>query len=469
MTSYMTFLIELAFQHFRAILAGASSIAIWACAAWAGWLAHGVRPPAAALLALPVLYGINVAVFRLDRHGFRAVARSRLERAAHLGVRLWMGCSFGAIFSAATLATTAALWAVARVFLDTLAVQAGAGTLLPPETAAYDMQGMQHMQHTIDPLFRWLATAGMTAAALAIGYGYTVGQRRLEVTRLTLPVRGLPAELHGLRIVQISDVHIGPHLSAARLAGYVASINALEPDLICITGDIVDSRLTDLDPALPTLSALHARYGVVAILGNHDHHVGADAVAERLQRGTSFIVLRDSYLMITMGEARLRIIGIEERGGAVRRGSGEEQRFEALLAGVPPGEPVILLAHRPELFEAAATAGIALTLSGHTHGGQVAIRAGRDRHLSPADLMSRFTRGLFERDGAYLYVNRGLGVTGEPVRVGSPREIAVLELSTEGRAADVRAAGYPSDAEAEAEALPDRRFSAVISAGTAAA
>jgi predicted MPP superfamily phosphohydrolase len=260
------------------------------------------------------------------------------------------------------------------------------------------------------------------------------------VTRLQLPVHGLPAELSGLRIVQLSDIHIGSYLDDDRLTGFINRVNALEPDLIVITGDIVDHRLADLPPALPFLSKLRARHGVIAILGNHDHHVGSDAVAAHLEAGTHFTVLRDGRTTIGSGtDGRLHIIGIEDRGGAIVRGAHEEQHLQMLLADVPAGEAVILLAHRPELFDSAAAAGVALTLSGHTHGGQVALRLGGERVLGPGNLMSRFTRGLFEQKGSYLYVNRGLGVVGQPVRVGALREIAVFELAC-ATAPDTRAA-----------------------------
>ena len=140
-------------------------------------------------------------------------------------------------------------------------------------------------------------------------------------------------------------------------------------------------------------------------------------------------VLPDGRFTITGPRGgRVHLIGIEDRGGAVVRGAGEEQRLATLLAELPETESVILLAHRPELFGGAAGAGVALTLSGHTHGGQIALRLGGKRILGPGNMMSRFVHGLFERGGAYLYVNRGLGLVGQPVRVGAPREIVLLKL-----------------------------------------
>ena len=411
-------LVEFGFQKFRGVIAMASAIAIWICAVWAGWIVHGVYPPAAALLALPFVCVLSVAMFRREERLPSPFTGSRLERFAQCGVRFWVAGSFASLFAAATLSAITVLWIVAQASLDTIAVQAHTAGMSVPQGAA----------DVIDPLLRWLGTAGMTAAALAIGYGYTAGQRRVDVTRLTILVKHLPADLDGLRIVQISDLHVGQYLAADRLAGYVAHVNALDPDLIVITGDIVDRQPSDLDPSLPALSGLRARRGVIAILGNHDHRAGSDAIAARIERETEFALLRDDRLTISTPGGRLHIIGIEDRGGAIRRDTDDEQRLRSLRSEIPAKEPVILLTHRPELFESAAAAGIALTLSGHTHGGQIALRLGKGRTISLGSLMSRFTRGLFDIGGAHLYVNRGLGVVAQPVRVGAPREIAIFEL-----------------------------------------
>jgi predicted MPP superfamily phosphohydrolase len=412
-------IIEFGFRKFRGLIALAGATAVWVCAVWAGWIVRSVYPPTAALLALPFLCVINIAMFRAEERPLSSLAGSRLQELVRLGARIWVACCFTSLFAAAALVTVGVLWTLAHASFDTLVVQAGTTSAVVPPSAS----------DPIDPFFRWVGTACMTVAALALGYGYTAGQRRVGVTRLTLPVRHLPAELDGLRIVQLSDLHIGPYLGADRLSGYVARVNALDPDLIVITGDIVDQRVSDLDPALPALSGLRARYGVVAILGNHDHRAGSDAIAARIELGTEFTLLRDGRFTLCSSDGRLHIIGIEDRGGATKGDAYEQLRLRALRSEIPDQEPVILLAHRPELFKSAAAAGIAITLSGHTHAGQIALHLGRGRTISLGVLMSRFTRGLFEFGGSYLYVNRGLGVVAQPVRVGAPREIAVFELA----------------------------------------
>jgi hypothetical protein len=411
-------ILELGFRHFRLVVALASGTSLWACTVWTLWLMRGLEPPVVALLALPLLQVATAAGMRLERSPGRWVRRRALRPIVQRAARIWVGCSFAAAFATAALVLTAAVWVSGGALVGALTVEAGAFVPAAPVAVPFGV---------LDPLFRAIATAAMAAAGCAIGYGYTIGQRRVVITRLEVPLRDLPPALRGLRIVHVSDIHVGAYLPLLRLAQYVDRINALDPDIVCITGDIVDNRLRDLSPALPILARLRARHGVLAILGNHDSMVGADAVATGIERATSLRLLRDRRHTLVLPGGRLHVIGIEDRGSAVDRAADEEDRVRELLARTPSGEPVILLAHRPDVFEAVA-ADVGLTLSGHTHGGQIALGLGRGRVLGFAKLVSRFTRGLFERDGSYLYVTHGLGVVGQPVRLGSLREIAVLEL-----------------------------------------
>jgi hypothetical protein len=414
-------ILEFGFRHFRLVVAMVSGASLWACAVWTLWLMRGLEPPPVVLLALPLVQVATATGMRLERSPGRWVRRRALRPIVQHAARVWVACSFAAAFATAALCLTAAAWATAGTLVGALTVQADA--LVPATPVAVPGR-------VLDPLFRAIATAAMAAAGCAIGYGYTIGQRRVVITRLEVPLRNLPAALRGFRIVHVSDIHVGAYLPLVRLAQYVDRINALDPDIVCITGDIVDNRLRDLSPALPVLARLRARHGVLAILGNHDSNVGADAVAAGIERATSFRLLRDQRHTLVLPGGRLHVLGIEDRGGAVDRAADEEDRVRALLAGTPRSEPAILLAHRPDVFEAVAP-NVGLTLSGHTHGGQIALGLGRGRVLGFAKLVSRFTRGLFERDGSYLYVTHGLGVVGQPVRVGSLREIAVLELVPE--------------------------------------
>jgi hypothetical protein len=286
----------------------------------------------------------------------------------------------------------------------------------------------------LDGAFRWVASLGMTGVALVMGYGYTLGQRALRVTRVPLALGALPAGTRPLRIVQISDLHVGQNLTMAQLRRFVGAVNATQPDLICLTGDIADSPLADYAVFFPVLGELRAGHGVCAILGNHDHYAGAEDVSAALRRWTPFRVLRDEAATLEIAGNRLHVIGLDDRGQDWARGLSSDPHLSALLAAAPPAVPVLLLTHRPDVFRQAAAAGVSLTLAGHTHGGQLALPWGAGRRRNLAEFVTTFSRGLFSAGDAYLYVNSGLGVTGQRIRLFTPREITVFELTGASRA-----------------------------------
>ncbi|MFQ5665064.1 MAG: metallophosphoesterase [Candidatus Binatia bacterium] len=402
-------LARLFFGGFFRFLVVAVSLSEW-CVIW--WLFPDFVEslPAAGQVTGPLLfYIINQAL---------AVSSQPLRR--H---RVWLGparrCyyafAFTSLFCASFLAVTGVLWMAAKGSLGAIAQArtAGAGLLV---------------DSNLDTSFRWLANAGMAVISIAFAYGYTIGQWRLRITRLRLPLRHCPPALNGLRIVQVSDIHIGQNLTRKQLAGFVARVNELRPDLICITGDIIDSPSARIESSLQVLAQLHAPYGVFAILGNHDHYAGAARVEALLRRCTGFTVLRDQRTAITIRGHRLHIVGLDDRGRDWARGVKGTRHLTATLAAIAPCEPVLLLSHRPDIFAQAAAAGVALTLSGHTHGGQIGVPWFNGRVRNLAEFVTRFDRGLFERDGRYLYVNCGLGVTGQRVRLCTPREITLIQV-----------------------------------------
>ena len=408
------------FAHFFRLLVFVISIAQWATFAWLLSQA-GKRLPLGVHLAGPLV--IHAANRML-------IGRMRQPRTrwtwSRLALRGYAAVAFTSLFCAAFLLASAISWATMHVLLGALTVEAG--TLQPSAAAS-----------TIDGLFHWISLSGVATITVAFAYGYTLGQHRLTVTPLKLSL-GFPEELDGLRIAHISDIHIGHNLSAAQLDRFVRRVNELEPDLICITGDIVDGPATDMAADLPRLAALRARYGVFAILGNHDHYAGADRVEAALHRHTHFTVLRDAAATIAVRGVRLHIAGVDDRGRDWCRGLHRHPGLSALTTRVSLDEPIVLLSHRPEPFTHATACGIRLTLAGHTHGGQVAMPwfDGRPRGL--AWFVTPFERGLYEQDGCYLYVNRGLGVTGPLMRLCAPREISLIEVAG-GVAAQITAAG----------------------------
>ena len=266
--------------------------------------------------------------------------------------------------------------------------------------------------------------------AAAMAYGYAFGQRRLWINRFDLPVTGLDQRLDGRTIVQISDIHLGTYMPAERVERYVERVNALEPDLIVITGDITDG-LAHAPETFRALGGLRGRYGVLAVLGNHDVYTGADEVEAALRTYTEFTVLRDQTTTVEIDGGRLAVVGLDDRGLDWARGLPECAVLERLWAELPDELPSLVLTHRPDLFGHAARLGATLVLAGHTHGGQLAIPWRRGRAATFARFMTRFPRGTYRHGDSVLHVNLGLGVTGQPVRVGTPREITAITLRTQ--------------------------------------
>ena len=234
-----------------------------------------------------------------------------------------------------------------------------------------------------------------------------MGNYRVRVDRVSLPLRGVTESLEALRIAHITDLHIGPLLRAERLRGLVERINRLEPDLVVITGDLFDFDPTYVEEGCIELGKLRALLGVYAVLGNHDVYTGVDAVVEGLGRLTSIRLLRDEWECVEVEGAALAIVGIDDPGQGWTEHEAESSALERLTREIPDGLPRLLLAHRPSYFTHASKLGFPLVLSGHTHGGQVALPFAH--HLNPSRMISDRTRGIFRNGAGTLYVSRGLG------------------------------------------------------------
>jgi len=368
--------------------------------------------------------GAPLPIYLLNRTlAARTQRRWRVRTATSGWVRLYYATAFTSLFCAVFLLLVGILWLSATTFVGAIAAHAGTAH------AAFAADS------TIGTFCRWLGNTGLGVIGLMFAYGYSIGQHRLKVVSLRLPLRNGADTLNGLRIVQISDIHIGQNLKRAELERFVARVSALDPDLVCITGDIADSPAADLEGFLPILAQLRARYGVFAILGNHDHRTGADHVAAALRRLTPFTVLRDEHVSLAINGHPLHVVGLDDRGYNWAHGMPHVPYLEAAVAVLPPGEPILLLCHRPDIFPQAIAEGVALTLAGHTHGGQLAVPWFNGRVRNLAEFITAFDRGLFERDGSYLYVNCGLGVTAQRIRLNAPREITLIEVQATALAA----------------------------------
>jgi predicted MPP superfamily phosphohydrolase len=380
---------------FTALLAALSEWLLW----W--WFVEPHVAPAVHVGLVALLLGLNrLAAFALEheRH-HRPVARA-------LGMGT-LALGFGSAVVAGSVAALAVAWSVVGGLAALPAAAVGAAPALP----------------LADPGFRLLGGAGATASACMMLYGYWRGHRALEIERRTLVLPALPPGLDGLRVVHVSDLHVGPLADRAALADAFARIVALDPDLVCVTGDIVDSARTDIEAWTPLLATLTARRGIFAILGNHDRDAGAERVAQAITHQTGWQLLRDTVATLDVDGSCLHLLGLEDR-----RPPCTTDRLPSLVAGVPAGGLAVLLAHHPDAFDEAAAAAIPLTLAGHTHGGQLAVPY--FPHLNVARFMiSRRSVGWFRQDGQYLHVSAGLGVSGQRVRVGMPCEITEITLA----------------------------------------
>jgi uncharacterized protein len=273
---------------------------------------------------------------------------------------------------------------------------------------------------------------GMAAAApfMVSGYGALLERHRFEVDHFVIPVPGLSSQLSNLTVVQLTDIHVGPFMPAEELLEYVEAVNRLAPDLIALTGDFVTSSESEVGPCVEALAGLKARYGVFACIGNHDIFSRAADMLEELFAEQGIQTLRNNATNIPIASSNLSVLGIDD----IRWGRPDLARALSDCARVP-GEVKILLSHRPEIFPEAAKADMDLVLSGHYHGGQVKLGPSA-RSLSVARLMTPYAEGLFRlaRPGlgasktAHLFVSRGVGITGLPIRVNCPPQIAHLRL-----------------------------------------
>jgi uncharacterized protein len=276
-------------------------------------------------------------------------------------------------------------------------------------------------------VFRVASGAVVLAIAALLAWGFTGGQARVEHTHVRIPLPRLAAELRGLRIVQLSDLHIGNGLEGGRLERLVHQVNAIEADLVALTGDLFDFDPRHVEEGARILGGLRARLGVFSVLGNHDRYTGLDVVVEALRRLAPAMVLLRRDLVRLATPAPLYLAGIDDPPTRFTERDLVVPELEELAARAPDDGPVILLVHRPEAFPHAARLGFPLVLAGHTHGGQIALPTPGGRH-NLASLVTRYHRGLYAENGSILYVNRGIGVAGPAIRVNCAREIATLEL-----------------------------------------
>jgi predicted MPP superfamily phosphohydrolase len=274
------------------------------------------------------------------------------------------------------------------------------------------------------------ATALPATLLLTSGYGIVSAQTGFQWFEPELKLKDWPGELQGLRILQISDLHVGNFLPGERLAQYVEEINRKPCDLMVITGDIINNNMAWFPECMESLSKLKLpRYGSYMCIGNHDYYAGdPDAILEGMRK-LGMTVVRDEHVEVPIGNSRINLAGIDYPvwGGPQVAGSRLASHVDVALAGTQRDHPTILLAHHPHAFDRASESGVQLTLSGHTHGGQFAFTPPGMRTVSLGDLMFKYVAGEYEQNGSKLYVNRGVG-NWFPMRLGAPPEVTLLTV-----------------------------------------
>jgi len=268
---------------------------------------------------------------------------------------------------------------------------------------------------------------------VAAGYGLLYGRQNVEIVRQRIRLARLPKAFEGFHIAQLSDVHIGPFTTPDYIRRCVAITNGLEPDLIALTGDYISWDPEAQDEVVRVLAGLRAPHGVFGCMGNHEADVGIEESITRLFAAQGIHMLRQERAPIRLRNDTINLIGIDHGGDVAPMHTQEVEgyrRLQELKALVMPNTVNILLTHYPHFFDHHSELGIDLTLAGDIHGGGQMSLDFVHRGLNLGSLMGvPYIRGLYEKGGAQVYMNRGVGITGFPIRLGARPEITVFELS----------------------------------------
>lgn len=389
------------FEHFPVATGLAFGLAQAVLAAWVVALLAG--PAAVPSLGLAAAGGLLALAnaWLVPRLG---EARPRGAWAARIGAG-YLGLAFGTIAVAGGVAGIAAVLLVLSGLLAFAGVDPGHGLAL----------------------FRAASVCAAAAIVATLTWAASAGRAVPELSEQRLVVPALPTALDGLRIVHLSDLHIGNGLHGAALAALVERVVALSPDLVAITGDLFDYDPDAVPDGARQLGRLSAGLGVFAVLGNHDRYVGCEWVARCLaEHAPGLRLLRGEWL--ALAGVPLTLAGFDDPGRDWSLAGEDLPVLAAIARSLPREGLALLLAHRPEVFAQAARAGFRIVLAGHYHGGQIALPGAAER-WNAARLFTATPGGAYRLGDAHLYVSRGIGFAGPRVRVGSRPELAVLTLA----------------------------------------
>lgn len=262
--------------------------------------------------------------------------------------------------------------------------------------------------------------AAIAVTSASVGAGMMEARGEHQIVTVEISLAKLPRSLDGFSIVQLSDLHTGMTIDRDFVQRVVDHANALKPDLIALTGDLMDGTVENLRDDIAPLAQLSAKHGVYAVTGNHEYYSGADAwIAELTRLGARY--LRNEHVTIGDGEDSFDLAGVDDHSAHAWPGHGED--LGAATAGHAPRRALVLLAHQPRQVYRAARHGVDLQLSGHTHGGQI-----WPWHYLVKLQQGGLLAGRYEVEGTQLYVTRGCGYWGPPVRLLAPLEITRIVL-----------------------------------------
>jgi uncharacterized protein len=397
---------------------------------WWIWAHRHVRP-----LARARTWQALIALLALGHlAGYGCVLLARIHRLPELPVALLTEIYLWhlAVLPAATLLIIARGVLLTPVDLARrlLARRTTAGAAEVPEGSAPQERPIRNQA----PPERHLSRREMIAAGLALAPPVLAAAAHVQawreagsfrVRRMTIALPTLPETLDGLKIAHVSDTHVGRFMNGPLLDEIAAAVNAADVDLVAFTGDLIDHALADLPAGLRMLDQCRARYGLYACEGNHDLFEGRAEFEDRVRAAGVRLLLNESAEVFINGTC-LQLLGIQWG----QPGAGRSALLEAPLAATlrlrrPDAFPV-LLAHHPHAFDAAADAGIPLTLSGHTHGGQLMLT----RDFGAGTVLFKYWSGLYRRGDAALVVSNGAG-NWLPLRINAPAEIGILTLRRE--------------------------------------
>jgi predicted MPP superfamily phosphohydrolase len=258
------------------------------------------------------------------------------------------------------------------------------------------------------------------APSAIVAVGMVRARTGLRLKEVNIRIPGLHPDLNGIRISQLTDIHYGPFFGKRELEWAVALANETKPHIALVTGDLITREGDDLRGCLNILKSVRGEAGVWACHGNHEQYAGVEDEATLLGERQGFHFLRGASEILRFGKAKLNLAGIDYHSLGMEPLIGAEEWLvnDALN---------VLLSHTPASFDRAAELGFDLTISGHTHGGQVTLPLGKES-LTFARAFTPYIRGLYEREGKQLYVSSGLGTVGVPVRIGADPEVTLIRL-----------------------------------------